>query len=535
MKKNLTCLFLTLFPILAYLCTPKSSKLTQVVRVRFAPSPTGPLHIGGVRTALYNYLFARQHKGAFILRIEDTDQNRFVPGAEEYIGNSLKWLGIEPDEGVEKGGQYGPYRQSDRKAMYMEYALQLVASGNAYYAFDTEDELKALREKAESESRTFKYDAESRVGLRNSLNMSADECQKLLENGTPWVIRLKVPANETVSFNDLIREHVSFNTHDLDDKVMMKADGMPTYHLANVVDDHTMAITHVIRGEEWLPSTPTHVLLYRAFGWEDTMPQFVHLPLLLKPNGKGKLSKRDGATFGFPVFPMDWVSLGDAVAGFKGWGYLPEATINFLAMLGWNDGTEKEIFSLDELVEAFSFERVSKQGAQFNIEKAKWFNQQYILHMDEAALAMLAAEELKVIGVELSQDQLLRYVRMFRERVTFMPDFRMVGSYLFGEIISFDQESFDKKIMKKWDAEKSAKFGQLQSQLSASTDFSADGVKAVVDHFVAESGLGFGDVLPFLRMALSGTLQGPAVFDMAEFLGKDETVARIAALVEKAG
>lgn len=508
-----------------------------MVRVRFAPSPTGPLHIGGVRTALYNYLFARKHGGTFILRIEDTDQNRFVPGAEAYIGNALKWLGLEPDEGVERGGPYAPYRQSDRKAIYRAYAEQLVASGHGYYAFDTEEALKAIRDEHEKRGETFKYDFNTREKLHNALTLPEGEVVRLLAEDHPHVIRLKVPANETVRLRDVVRGEVVYETKELDDKVMLKTDGMPTYHLANVVDDRLMKITHVIRGEEWLPSTPTHVLLYRAFGWENEMPAFVHLPLLLKPTGKGKLSKRDGLEGGFPVFPLDWAdpNSGDTVKGFQGHGFLPAATVNFLALLGWNPGTEQEIFTLDELVEAFTLENVSNHGARFDIKKAEWFNQQYLLRMGEEELLPLVRGVLSEKGHAPDEAFLRTFTGLLRERVTHVSDFYENGYFLLEPLRGYDEAELQKKVLKKWDAERAALLAEMGDRLAGLSAFDTETVKSSVEGFVAEKGLGFGDVLPGLRLATSGTLQGPPVFDMMALLGQAEAVARWRAFLDYCG
>jgi glutamyl-tRNA synthetase len=499
------------------------------VRVRFAPSPTGPLHIGGVRTALYNFLLARKHGGTFILRVEDTDQNRFVPGAEQYIMDSLAWLGLVPDESPAVGGPHAPYRQSERKAMYRQYADALVASDNGYYAFDSEDELTALRSSFEAEGKTFKYDMFTRGQLRNSLTLPAEEVQTLLNNGTPWVIRLKVPADTDIYFHDEIRGDVKYASSDLDDKVMLKSDGMPTYHLANVVDDHLMEITHVIRGEEWLPSTPVHVLLYRALGWEDTRPTFAHLPLLLKPNGKGKLSKRDGAELGIPVFPMNWTDpkTNETVIGFRESGYLPEATLNFLALLGWNSGTEQEIFNIAEMAEAFSLDRVTKAGARFDIQKANWFNQQYILHKPADELARLFRPVAEANGLQASDAELEAFCGLFRERVSSIPDFWTQGYYMFRDIAEYDEKNLEKKVLAKWNGERRAQFEQLAASFAALPEFDSDSIKASTEAFAAEFSLGFGDVLPVLRLAVSGTMQGPAVFDIMAQLGRDKSLQRL--------
>lgn len=496
------------------------------VRVRFAPSPTGGLHIGGVRTALYNYLFAKKMGGTFILRIEDTDQNRFVPGAEAYIQESLKWLGIEPTEGQGYGdGPYAPYRQSERKAIYQACIQLLLDNGSAYYAYDSEETLTAMRKQYEQEGKTFKYDYANRTGLNNDLNKSS-----VAPDAATRVIRLKVEPGQLVRFEDVVRGAVEFNSNELDDKVLMKADGMPTYHFANVVDDFMMKITHVIRGEEWLPSTPVHILLYRAFGWEAQMPKFAHLPLLLKPVGNGKLSKRDGEMLGFPVFPLQW----NESLGFRELGYLPQATLNFLALLGWHDESDREVFeTLDDLAAAFDLNRISKSGARFDIEKAKHFNQLYIHKLEPDALnAYLSAmPELAA----LTTAQLTAYAAMYKERVVFLKDFATAGSYLLGEIASFDQDAIEKKVLKKWSAERKGLFEKLAASLATLTPFDAAEIKTAVEAFAQENSLGFGEVLPVLRLALSGTMQGPTVFDMMAFLGVTESQNRLLGFCTRLG
>lgn len=492
------------------------------IRVRFAPSPTGALHIGGVRTALYNYLFAKKHGGTFILRIEDTDQGRYVPGAEEYIIEALKWCGIMPTEGQGLGGPHAPYRQSERKDLYQKHAQDLLKNGKAYLAFDTPVELEAAR----AANPNFKYDAQSRTGLSNALTLSADEVQRRLDAGHDYVIRLKVPENEIVTFTDLIRGEVSFATSELDDKVLMKSDGMPTYHLANIVDDHLMEITHVIRGEEWLPSTGHHVLLYRAFGWEATMPQFAHLPLILKPDGKGKLSKRDGAKFGMPVFPLGWdgETEEDSFRGFREFGFLPQAVINFLAFLGWNPGTEQEIFSLDELCEAFSIEKISKSGARFDYDKAKWYNQQYLHATDDAELARLVRPLAEAKGHQVSDDYLAQVCHLMKGRATFLPDLVEQSAYLLGEIQAFDNEN----IAKRWKPENRQIFEALALHVKAQSEFVASPLEEAVKNFMAEQGKKPGEIMPILRLALAGTMQGPGVFEMMELLGRTATLERLA-------
>lgn len=514
-----------------YFCPPcQPFQLTQtLIRVRFAPSPTGALHIGGVRTALYNYLLARQQGGQFILRIEDTDQGRYVPGAEQYIIDSLKWVGLIPDEGPGFGGAYGPYRQSDRKAIYHEYAHELVSRGHAYYAFDTPEELDVHRAAQEN----FTYNHSTRDSLRNSLTLSQSECQDLLDAGGPFVIRLKVMPNREVRVQDLIRGEVVFQSSELDDKVLLKTDGMPTYHLANIVDDHLMQITNVIRGEEWLPSTAHHVLLYEGFGWTDTMPRFAHLPLIMKPEGNGKLSKRDGAKFGFPVFPLEWqgASPEDRFSGFRDTGFLPEAVLNFMALLGWHPGGDREIFSLSEMVEAFSIEHISKGGARFDYEKAKWFNQQYIKAMDNAVLA----EKIRPLAMAKGYDPSLEYlqlvVALMKERVTFLPDFVEQGYYLFEPVRVYDTET----IQKKWTPALKPVFEELMSIFEKSATFEGHALESAVKQYMTEKGVKPGDILPLLRIALAGTMKGPAVFDMAAALGKDETLQRLQKFVATAG
>jgi glutamyl-tRNA synthetase len=499
-----------------------------VIRVRFAPSPTGALHIGGVRTALYNYLLARKLGGTFILRIEDTDQGRYVPGAEDYIIESLKWVGLVPDEGVGFGGDKGPYRQSDRKAIYIEYAHDLVARGNAYYAFDTQEALDARRAAEEN----FTYNHYTRDGLDNSLNMSAEETLQRLESGAPWTVRLKVTPHRDIRIRDLIRGDVVIQSSELDDKVLLKADGMPTYHLANIVDDHLMEITHVIRGEEWLPSTAHHVLLYEGFGWADTMPQFAHLPLIMKPVGNGKLSKRDGAKFGIPVFPLGWdrADAAERIIGFRESGFLPEAVINFLALLGWHPGGEQEIFSMEELIQNFSIEHISKGGARFDYEKAKWFNQKYIHALDNVRLAELIRPLAEAKGYEASGEYLQQVAALMKDRVTFLPDFVESGYYLFEPVRIFDTET----LQKKWNPGLKPLFEALTTMIEGFTPFDATSLETAVKQFITDKGLKPGDVLPLLRIALAGTMKGPAVFDMAAALGAEETGRRLKKMIEVA-
>lgn len=508
-------------PLLNHINMPNSN-----IRVRFAPSPTGPLHIGGVRTALYNYLFAKKTGGTFILRIEDTDQGRYVPGAEEYIIESLRWFGLMPAEGPGIGGAYGPYRQSDRKAIYAEYAKQLVETGKAYYAFDTPEELEAKREaEKEKGNHNFRYDCLTRGEMVNGLTLPADEVNRRLERGDEFTIRLQVPTDETVTFTDLVRGEVSFQTNELDDKVLLKGDGMPTYHLANIVDDHLMEITHVIRGEEWLPSTAHHILLYRAFGWEDTKPQFSHLPLILKPFGNGKLSKRDGAKFNMPVFPLAWQAdtEEDSFLGFKEFGFLPEAAINFLAFVGWNPGTEQEIFTVDELCSAFSIEKIGKSGARFDYDKAKWFNQQYIQATDPARLADLARPFLSDKGYQADDKFLTAFCSLMKDRAVLLPDLFAEGAYFFERPKVFDTEN----LAKRWNGETKATLQSLATYLADAPDFEAGPLDQSVKNHIAENGWKLGQIFPLLRIALAGTMKGPDVFRMIELLGKAETVGRL--------
>lgn len=496
------------------------------VRVRFAPSPTGPLHMGGVRTALFNYLFARQNNGAFILRIEDTDQARYVNGAEAYIIEALRWCGLEFDEGPLQGGDYAPYRQSERKGQYQKYVDQLIESGHAYYAFDTSEELGNAREKAESRGDTFSYDAGTRLSMKNSLTLSPEEVREFLDADQPHVVRFRMPENdELVDAGDMIRGEVSFRTSELDDKVLFKADGMPTYHLANVVDDHLMAITHVIRGEEWLPSTPLHVLLYRAFGWEK--PLFAHLPLILKPHGKGKLSKRDGDKLGFPVFPLRWTDpvSGEVSAGYREAGYFPEAFINMMALLGWNPGSEQEIFSLEELIEAFSFERVNKAGARFDPAKAQWFNHQYLIRKSDEELAGLFGPVLVQKGVvPPTVDYLARVIALVKERVSFVTELWEQTYFFF-----IQPESYDAKVVKKrWKGDVPSFMSQLAGFFKDyAGKWEAGELKAAVSERIQEQEMNFGGVMNAFRLALVGGSFGPDLFTIAEMLGKEEVIDRI--------
>ena len=490
------------------------------IRVRFAPSPTGALHIGGIRTALFNYLLAKKQGGTFILRIEDTDQGRYVEGAEAYIVEALKWCGIAPTEGVGFGdGPYGPYRQSERKAIYQQHALELVEKGKAYLAFDTPEQLEAMRQT--DPQNHVAYGMHTRMNMINSLTLSKKEVAERLAAGEPHVIRLKIKENQSVKINDLIRGEVVVSTNELDDKVLMKADGMPTYHLANIVDDYLMKITHVIRGEEWLPSAPHHVLLYKAFGWEKQMPQFAHLPLILKPDGKGKLSKRDGLKFGFPVFPLAW----ESVDGFKEVGFDPKALLNFLALLGWNDGTDKEIFTIEELVDLFALERVNKAGARFMYDKAKWFNQQYILKNTNDILAAQLQPLAIAKGYHVSLAYLTQVVGLMKERVVFLNDFLKTGYYCFEPIKTYDAAN----VLKKWKRERRPIYDNL-NHLIETLDLNAPvAVEHQVKEWIQQNGLKVGEVLPVLRIALAGTMQGPAVFDMMSVLGKTEVSKRLKA------
>ena len=503
--------------------------MKREVRVRFAPSPTGPLHIGGVRTALYNYLFARRHGGKMILRIEDTDSQRFVPGAEEYIIESLKWCGIEIDEGVGFGGPHAPYRQSERKEIYLQYAKQLIDAGWAYYAFDTPEELDKLRAEAEAAGKTFAYNHEVREQLATSLRLSKEEVEERIARGDQWVVRFKMPENEVVAMDDLIRGHVEMNTSTLDDKVLYKsADALPTYHLANIVDDHLMEISHVIRGEEWLPSLPLHYLLYRAFGWTDTQPEFAHLPLLLKPTGSGKLSKRDGDKMGFPVFPLFWTSpTGETARGYREDGYLPQAFINMLSLLGWNPGTEQEIFSMQELIDAFSLERVSKAGARFQPDKAKWFNAQYMHNLTAAEFAPLMQPILKANGIEVSDERAGKAAEIMKERMTLTTDMWDLTSFFFVAPAEYEE----KLAKKQWKGTNPQMLGELRGVLEAIDDFSKENTEAVVREWIEAKELGLGQVMNTLRLALVGAGKGPGMFDVTEFLGKAETLKRIDAII----
>ena len=497
------------------------------VRVRFAPSPTGALHIGGVRTALYNYLFAKQHNGDLVFRIEDTDSSRFVPGAEEYIIESFRWLGIKFDEGVSFGGKYGPYRQSERRAIYKKYVDQLLADGKAYIAFDTPEELEAKR----NEIKNFQYDAHTRGMMRNSLTLPKEEVEQLVSDGKQYVVRFKVEPGEEVHVNDLIRGDVVIKSDILDDKVLYKsADELPTYHLANIVDDHLMEISHVIRGEEWLPSAPLHVLLYRAFGWTDTMPQFAHLPLLLKPDGKGKLSKRDGDRLGFPVFPLEWhdPKTGEVSNGFREQGYFPEAVINFLALLGWNPGTEQELFTLEELVEQFDISKCSKAGAKFDFQKGIWFNHEYILKKSDDEIAQLFAPIVGGNGVEESLERVTQVVHMMKDRVSFVKELWPLCSFFFIPPTEYDE----KTVKKRWKEDSAQVMTELAGVLEGINDFSVEGQEPVVFAWIEKMGYKLGDVMNAFRLALVGIGKGPGMFDISAFLGKEETLRRLRRAIE---
>ena len=510
-------------------CVLKSKKLPlwkitnmseKPVRVRFAPSPTGPLHMGGVRTALYNYLFAKKYNGTFIIRIEDTDQTRFVPGAQDYIMESLKWCGIMPTEGPGLGGNYGPYVQSERKEIYKPYAEKLIANESAYYAFDTPEELNLVREQAKAMGMpNWQYNGVTRVSLKNSLTLPANEVAQRLKDGEPYVIRMKMPRNRDVRFEDLIRGWVVVNTNNIDDKVLFKSDGMPTYHLANIVDDHLMEISHVIRGEEWLPSAPLHVLLYEAFGWES--PQFAHLPLLLRPDGNGKLSKRDGDRLGFPVFPLEWITEeGELYSGYREKGYIPEAFINMLAFLGWNPGTTQEIFSLNELTEAFTLNRVAKAGAKFDAEKTKWFQQTYLRAKSDIDLGKLLALELTE---KHDLSELTAICKLMKERATFVKDIPVEGAYLFSRPTNYDQQTVEKK----WKEETTPLMNEWLESLSSISPFDAITIENTFKSFLEVKEMGIGAVLPNFRLLLTGNGTGPSMFDISAFLGKEECIERM--------
>ena len=497
------------------------------VRVRFAPSPTGPLHIGGVRTALFNYLFAKKHGGTFYLRIEDTDQTRFVPGAEAYIFEALEWLGIAPDETVGKNEKFGPYRQSERKAMYQQYADQLINSGWAYYAFDTAESLDAMRKEAEAAGKTFIYNHSVREQLDNSLTISREKVAERIASGEQYVIRFKTPVNEILELKDIIRGDIKFDTNLLDDKVLFKSDGMPTYHLANIVDDHLMETSHVIRGEEWLPSMPLHVLLYKAFGWN--APEFAHLPLILKPIGNGKLSKRDGDKMGFPVFPLEWNTEEGISSGYRENGFFPEAVINFLALLGWNDGTEQEIFSLDELVEKFDLNRIHKAGAKFDPEKNKWFNHQYLIGKSDESLAKAFEKDVinRIGKSDFSFVEMTKIVSLIKERAHFVNEFWDLADYFF-----VAPTSYDEKAAKNWNSATPDLMQQVISELNNIEDFSSVIIETLLKEWMTTNEIGMGKVMQPLRLSLVGALKGPHLFDIIEMIGKAETIKRIGKAIQ---
>jgi glutamyl-tRNA synthetase len=506
--------------------------MQREVRVRFAPSPTGALHIGGVRTALYNYLLARKHKGTFILRIEDTDQTRFVPGAEEYIKQSLAWAGIQVDEGPDQGGPHAPYRQSERKPMYMQYAMQLIESGHAYYAFDTSEELEAMRERLKAAKvASPQYNTITRMQMKNSLTLPEDEVKARLASGEPFVIRLKVPRKEEIRLHDLVRGWVLVHSSAIDDKVLMKSDGMPTYHLANVVDDYLMKISHVIRGEEWLPSAPLHVLLYRYLGWEDVMPEFAHLPLLLKPDGNGKLSKRDGDRLGFPVFPLNWEDpiTGEKTSGFREAGYLPEAFTNFLALLGWNPGTNDELFTIEQLVEAFTVERIGKSGTKFDIQKAQWFNQQYLRAKPDHELASYLLKSLNLEGLACTEQKALKVVSIIKERATFPSDFWKEGKFLFLTPAEYDEKVAEKR----WTPEVVEVLNAFKEKMANLKVLTAEQAKATLQEVLDAQGVAIGKVMQGIRLALTGMGAGPDLMEVMEILGPKELVLRIDQAIQK--
>jgi glutamyl-tRNA synthetase len=499
--------------------------MSKEIRVRFAPSPTGPLHIGGVRTALYNYLFARRSGGKMILRIEDTDQTRFVPGAEQYIIESLEWCGILFDEGVHVDGPHAPYRQSERKEMYRKYADELVKNGFAYFAFDTPEDLEKLRKEAEAKKETFVYNAITRKQLRNSLTMSSDEVKSIIESGGHYVIRILVPETGQIQVNDLIRGIVTVDFSQLDDKVLFKSDGMPTYHLANVVDDHIMEISHVIRGEEWLPSAPIHVLLYRYLGWEESMPQFAHLPLLLKPDGNGKLSKRDGDRLGFPVFPLQWKdpASGEISSGYRESGYFPDAFINMLSLLGWNPGTEQEIFNMEELIQAFSLERVGKSGSKFDPEKAKWFNHQYLIRKSNEEIARLWMPILKQKNIDICEEYVTEVVHLIKERVHFISELWEQGWFMF-----VNPETYDEQVIKKrWSPEMPEVLRKISEIISGTEPYTKENLETRVKGFIQENNINMGQVMNVLRLCMVGSSTGPDLMDMMTLLGKEFVVERI--------
>ena len=506
----------------------------KAVRVRFAPSPTGPLHIGGVRTALYNYLFAKKNEGTFILRIEDTDQSRYVIGAEEYILNSLDWCGLTVDEGPLIGGDYGPYRQSERKHIYADYVQKLLESGKAYYAFDTEEELDQMRKNMkEAGHPSPQYNNITRSNMKNSLSLSKEEVQERLDRGDKYVVRVNIPRNEVVKFEDKIRGWVSFNTNFLDDKVLYKSDGMPTYHLANVVDDYLMNISHVIRGEEWLPSAPLHVLLYKFLGLENSIPMYCHLPLILNPEGKGKLSKRDGDRLGFPVFPLEWddPNLGISISGYKESGFLPEAFINMLAFLGWNPGDAQEMFSKRELINSFSLERVNKSGARYNFQKMIWFNQQYLRSIPNQDLLKMITPLMVQRNIKIEKDYVLRAISIIKERITFHKEILSEGDYLFASPKSYNE----KTVNKKWKKESVTHLKSLAGEMKKMANFSASSIEQLFHAYLQDNELGFGKVMPVLRLSITGKGMGPSMFLIIELLGLKESLMRIDTAIKKLG
>lgn len=507
--------------------------MNENIRVRFAPSPTGPLHIGGLRTALFNYLFARKHGGRFILRIEDTDQTRFVEGAEDYILEALEWCGLTPDEGPRQGGGFRPYRQSERKEQYERYALQLLESGHAYYAFDTPEELDQLRKDYEARGETFVYDARTRVNLNNSLNLDAARVQSMVDSGAPYVIRFRFEPGKEILMQDMVRGEVMVNTSTLDDKILFKSDGMPTYHLANVVDDNLMAISHVIRGEEWLPSLPLHVSLYRAFGWEHLMPRFAHLPLILKPTGKGKLSKRDGEKGGFPVFPLEWKDpgTGERSPGYREEGYLAEGVINMLALLGWNPGTEQELFSLDELIQEFQLEKVGKSGSRFDPEKAKWFNHQHIQQMEDRDLTPAFQKILHGKGIHMEDSRVQVLVPIIKPRISFVHEFWEESWFFF-----LAPQEYDEKVLKKrWKEDTPEKMMQLVRHLENCEPFSASNLESSVKELITSMEWGMGVIMNAWRLLLVGAAKGPGLFDLAAFIGREEVLSRMKRGIETIG
>jgi len=501
-------------------------KMSKQVRVRFAPSPTGPLHIGGVRTALFNYLFAKKHGGVFYLRVEDTDQNRFVPGAEQYIMEALEWLGIAPSETVGKNEKFGPYRQSERKDLYKQFADDLINSGWAYYAFDSSEDLDQLRKNAEEEGKTFIYNHSVREKLDNSLTNSTEKTAERIANGEDFVIRFKTPVNEILELKDIIRGAIKFDTNLLDDKVLFKSDGMPTYHLANIVDDHLMETSHVIRGEEWLPSMPLHVLLYRAFNWE--APEFAHLPLILKPIGNGKLSKRDGDKMGFPVFPLEWKTDEGVSSGYREKGFFPEAVVNFLALLGWNDGTDKELFSLQELAEVFDLNRVHKAGAKFDPEKNKWFNHHYLIQQNDDDLAKAFAPIVYEKGIAVDYTTLVKIVASIKERANFVSDFWELSDFFF-----VAPTSYDEKASKNWKEETPGLMRNLIVVLNGIENFTSVNIETIVKEWMTQNEIGMGKVMQPFRLSLVGALKGPHLFDIVELIGKEETIRRIEKAIER--